>query len=271
MNERDILIEILKEISWERFRSRGYMPDAEGMKNRSEIQLSIRCTSEVYKRIVFDSSSYDKISDLKNLEHLSLQSNWITHLPDKIGLLTNLKTLDLSNNLLRRIPTSIGNLVNLERLDIRNNELIEVPDELFVLKKLTSLDLSNNILSSIPEDIGELSNLLELNLQNNLLTVLPENLGKLTKLKKLDLSYHHQPANLHLVDDQFYIPIPKGLSKIKDLWISYGAKGSSDKIMLIGLALMKSDVGRAKKIFKKVLELDPDNNKVRDLLLELKI
>ena len=56
----------------------------------------------------------DSITNLKQLEILTVWNNELYDLPSDIGRLTQLKGLDISSNNLSELPSSIVKLINLE-------------------------------------------------------------------------------------------------------------------------------------------------------------
>jgi internalin A len=111
----------------------------------------------------------------------------LTELPDSISQLTQLQYISLNSNRLTKLPDSIGKLTNLEALYLYDNQLADLPDSIGNLTQLQILDLSNNQLTELPDSIGLLTNLEELYLDGNQLVALPESLQNLTALKSLYL------------------------------------------------------------------------------------
>jgi len=147
----------------------------------------------------------------KDIKHLELSYNKLTHFPVEIGQLTRLTTLYLHHNKLTQVSVEIGQLTQLTILYLDYNKLINLPVEIGQLTQLITLNLSNNKLTllsveigqltqlttlylyknnltNLPVEIGQLTQLTTLYLQNNKLTHLPVEIGQLTQLTKLDLS-----------------------------------------------------------------------------------
>lgn len=79
----------------------------------------------------------NNICNLRSLECLSLEGNYITVLPKNIGNLKSLKSLCLSRNCLKHLPLSISDLKSLKRLDIAGNDLVDLPEQLANLPYLS--------------------------------------------------------------------------------------------------------------------------------------
>ncbi|ABW26990.1 COR domain-containing protein [Acaryochloris marina] len=129
----------------------------------------------------------DAISQLKNLQTLSLQGNQLTTIPDAISQLKNLQTLSLQRNQLTAIPDAISQLKNLQTLSLQGNQLTAIPDAIGQLVNLQTLDLHDNQLTTIPDTISQLVNLQELDLRNDQLTTIPDAISQLSNLQKLYL------------------------------------------------------------------------------------
>ena len=155
-----------------------------------------------------------EISQLKNLERLSITLSELKEIPDSIGELTKLTELDLhQNNNLRYIPSSIGKLTLLKKLNVGLNKIKSLPKSFKNLSSLEYLDLSSNLFITLPNDIGELTSLQTLDLRQNKLITIPDSIGNLHNLKVLDLS-HNEFENL---------PYTIGkLNSLEELNIIYG-------------------------------------------------
>eukprot|EP00948_MAST-09A_sp_MAST-9A-sp1_P003474 g3474.t1 len=174
------------------------------------------------------------VTDLKNLQVLSLSNNNLDHLPENIGDLVHLKELNLlknklvdlpdsicnlkdlvileiSNNRLRNLPERIGNLQKLPRLTVESNELCELPDSLCELK-CRALRLAHNHLQSLPEGICESKTLEQLCIDNNELQELPFDIGNVETLHTITACNNH----IHQIP-QSLITLPN----IKRLWLDW--------------------------------------------------
>lgn len=262
MGDQELLIELLNEIGWERFRSEK-RTDHSYYEGTSPILIRIKGMfgnedKLRYREISIGLQLTDQFSDrienlnIKQIFSLEFDANRIPHLPDIIGKFSNLKTLSTYNNYLRSLPDSIGNLVNLANISFAHNDLTEIPPSLFKLVKLKRLDLANNIFLELPEDIGYLTNLEELHLEHNLITSLPETLVKLKKLCYLGLSYH----NRYLQSNNCLEILE---AEKNDLWVHYFGPSSSAKYLLYVRVLInsvtESDLNIAKKILQNLKEI----------------
>ncbi|CAB4019511.1 leucine-rich repeat-containing 27-like isoform X1, partial [Paramuricea clavata] len=112
---------------------------------RSEtLDLGAKCIYEIPNEIL----------NLKHLESLHLESNYITELPEGFfEKLTNLKWLDLRNNRLTLLPASVGKHRSLRSLLLEGNSLTHLPCELGMTRSLCGLSLSGNPLEFPPPHI----------------------------------------------------------------------------------------------------------------------
>jgi Leucine-rich repeat (LRR) protein len=150
----------------------------------------------------FNTALPEDMSDLVDLEELTLYNNKLKKLPVNIGNLNKLTSLRLERNRLTEIPSSIGNLTSLIELRLEANELTILPTTIGGLTSLEKLSLSqssfNNKLTSLPAEIGDLANLKELYVENmnsyengvitHHLKSLPTTLNQLLNLEVLEAS-----------------------------------------------------------------------------------
>jgi internalin A len=132
----------------------------------------------------------ESLSQLTQLQWLSLLVNELTALPGWLGQLTQLQWLNLDSNRLTALPESLGQLTQLQWLNLSNNRLTALPESLGQLTQLDTLYLNNNRLTALPEWIGQLTQLEMLYISNNQLIALPESLDRLKQLQSLDLAYN---------------------------------------------------------------------------------
>jgi Leucine-rich repeat (LRR) protein len=150
------------------------------------------------------------ISELVNLNELSLYNNEFSNLPESITKFVNLEKLFLHHNKLSSLPESIGTLVKLETLTLDSNQLSSLPESICKLVNLKSLILHNNRLTVLPESIDKLINLQLLNLSNNNLVNLPESIGRLSKLRELNLNYNQLkiiPTSILNIKESLHIDV----------------------------------------------------------------
>jgi leucine-rich repeat protein SHOC2 len=124
---------------------------------------------------------------LDRYNHLYLDNNQISALPESIGSLSDLTGLFFRGNQLNTLPTSIGNLTNLTKIDLNYNEITALPDSIANLSNLIEINLCGNKLITLPNSIYNLSNLMWLDLWDNQLSFLSDNIINLSKLSGLNL------------------------------------------------------------------------------------
>lgn len=91
------------------------------------------------------------ITNLIDLEYLSLKNNQIEQLTDSITNLKKLKDLNLSNNKFREFPKILFKLTSLQELWMVGNDLVEIPNEIILMKSLTRFSFFGNKVKSFPE------------------------------------------------------------------------------------------------------------------------
>ncbi|KAK3589708.1 hypothetical protein CHS0354_021028 [Potamilus streckersoni] len=98
-----------------------------------------------------------ELLELTNLEHLYLEGNQLTSIPDDFfDRLPNLKWLDLRHNYLIRLPSVFtGRHQNLRNLLLEGNNLRTLPLELGMIKTLNGLNITNNPLEFPPARVIE--------------------------------------------------------------------------------------------------------------------
>lgn len=142
----------------------------------------------------------ESLSQLTQLQKLSLSNNQLTTLPEWLDQLTQLQILALSNNQLTTLPEWLGQLTQLQVLSIWNNQLTSLPEWIGKLSFLILIDAAGNQLAYLPDSIGNLTQLTELILGDstggNNLTDLPLSLARLDHLKGLGLDQN--PLNPEL-------------------------------------------------------------------------
>lgn len=167
----------------------------------------------------------DMFGALPKLDHLILQNNRLSKLPDFLP--PGLKKLALGNNLLRTFPETLLQLPHLEWLDLSENQLTQIPDDIKKLKNLRQLFLSHNQLQALPPELGRLQHLKILDLEGNRLKSLPS-FSQLKKLEQLNsgrnqisslpsgISGCEQLSELNLCCNQLK-KLPSGLFQLKFL------------------------------------------------------
>lgn len=137
----------------------------------------------------------NKISNLKKLQIIRANNNSLENLPQNIGLLSNLEEISVSFNNISSIPNSITNAANLKILNIDHNLLSDININWSKLSKLVILNISNNNISQIPASIGNIESLISLDISNNPISILPEEFFSLKKLSYIDVTNTNIPDN----------------------------------------------------------------------------
>jgi small GTP-binding protein len=130
-----------------------------------------------------------EIGDLTHLRSLRLSANRIEELPD--SLFENLKSLEilgLNGNFLSSLPQSISSLSSLKILKLNNNILNELPTVLRDLKSIVGMFIGSNRLDQLPEWLGDMEALEELSFAANPVDALPLSLKQLIWLRHLNIS-----------------------------------------------------------------------------------
>jgi len=109
------------------------------------------------------------ISKLTQLKDLSFDENSLTEIPEGVKLLYNLEFLDLAVNQIESLDLGPNDLPNLKFINLGNNNFNTFPMELSHLKKLRTILIWDNDIDEVPDDIKNM-NLSRLNLQGNNLT-----------------------------------------------------------------------------------------------------
>ena len=153
------------------------------------------------------------ITQLEQLEHLEVQSIYLTGIPQEVAQLKQLKTLifnycfknssidvlgemaslehiDLSNNGLQALPANFCDLPHLKTLKADHNNIWEVPEALLIHPTLEVLSLKNNDLNGIggtPKVPTGACALKELYLNQNTIMLLDNDFQYLTQLQRLEV------------------------------------------------------------------------------------
>jgi len=138
----------------------------------------------------------EDLGRLKELIILDIASVALQELPDCFTQLKKLQHLTLEANNLTEFPASIGSLASLTDLYLWNLPISELPAVICQLQALRYLWIKDNkkfrgSLRKLPDALGNLENLLDLQLNGNQIDMLPAGLGKLQKLKTLKLGVNN--------------------------------------------------------------------------------
>lgn len=141
-----------------------------------------------------------QMKNLINLKYSEFYCNFIESGLESLSQIKNLDTISLGMNHLNDLPPSIFKMEKLISLDLSNNKIYCSISEPFQ-QSLLSLDLSYN------KFFGALDFYLPTNLQllslsnNNLSGFIPQNINELKKLKYLNLSHNNFQGNIYLLPE----------------------------------------------------------------------
>lgn len=151
----------------------------------------------------------NRICNLKRLQILILDDNYLTKFPTEICNLEKLQIIRINSNQITELPTDFGIMSNIEELSVSHNKISFLPLSLSNAKSLRILNLDHNLLTTIVIDFSNLQELIILNLSHNNLKILPTSIGYLENLISLDISNNpiknlpnqiYQLKNLNYVD-----------------------------------------------------------------------
>lgn len=116
--------------------------------------------------------------------NVDASNNRIVALPPSVSQLVNLQRLTLSSNLITSLPAELCECVALRVLVLDRNFIASFPSnfQLAKLTRLQTLSLAHNKLTAIPPDVGSLVSLTKLGVAGNQLAALPVELGSCSKL-----------------------------------------------------------------------------------------
>ncbi len=144
----------------------------------------------------------DVLSDLDNLQWISIKDNNISFISKEIWSFKHLESIDLAFNQITHFPIINRKNKTLCHLNIDNNDIEIIPPEIKRIINLEYLGLSNNKVNIMPEEIGQLKRLKGLNLANNQLESLPSAILNNRNIASLDLSFNKLVS---LPDSMFYL------------------------------------------------------------------
>lgn len=139
---------------------------------------------------------FDIISELKELEHLSLNQQGFDFIPDSIGALKKLKYLSIYGNDIKDLPQSILNLRKLKTLSVSECKFDTLPEEIFKLDSLEELYLSKLPTTKFPKEIIQLKNLKKLDIKRNNFSEIPKEILELKNLEHLDIITSNNITNV---------------------------------------------------------------------------
>lgn len=84
----------------------------------------IKTTTQGYMLMLYNEEEFPiEVTELTELNQLTIQNGSITSIPKEIAALENLKRLNLSKNQLTSLPEEIGELKNLKSLNLKGNNI----------------------------------------------------------------------------------------------------------------------------------------------------
>ncbi|XP_031556682.1 malignant fibrous histiocytoma-amplified sequence 1 homolog isoform X2 [Actinia tenebrosa] len=121
----------------------------------------------------------EQLFDLPRLKDLYLIECKLDHLPPKIGNLRQLEGIRLNDNFLEEFPDEVFNLIHLKKLSANNNRISKLSPKVIQLQELRVLLLKENNLKYLPEEISKILSLQVVNVFDNKLTCLPETITEM--------------------------------------------------------------------------------------------
>lgn len=145
--------------------TRMYYSLDEALANPNNVyMLNIDITDPEQKKMIDLPQS---LSNLHNLQLLSLRRHQLDSLNNAILELKNLEVLKLDGNKFKDFPVIICKISKLKVLTLKLNQIDSLPNEISALKNLKVLNLANNNFKKLPPAICTLEKLEVLNLANN--------------------------------------------------------------------------------------------------------
>src|ERR1700761_9723187 len=119
-----------------------------GAQVYTDFKIAIKDEQSVYKLNLsyqpVDLKLWPKISKLKNLQALQLQSVSVSQWPDDFSSLVNLVYLGSYNNEFTVFPKDLKNLGGLMYLEFYNSKIDSIPKEIAYLQRLKTFKFSGN-------------------------------------------------------------------------------------------------------------------------------
>jgi len=219
-----------------------------GAQVYTDFKAAIKDEQAVYKLNLsyqaVDIKLWPKISKLKNLQALQLQSIEVNQWPDDFSALTNLVYLGSYNNKFTFLPKDFKNLGGLMYLEIYNSKIDSIPQEIAYLQRLKTFKFSGNsdtlrlpnslkylksindiifesvILDSLPKQLFNIPGLKTLVMANCGVYAMPDTLDKATNLEVLVLDFNKLsavPRSIYMCKKLFVLSLRKNnITKIPD-------------------------------------------------------
>ena len=158
-------------------------------------------------------------SNLFNLVYLASFNNEFTSFPPDFKKLGSLMYLQFHGSKIDSIPQDIAYLQRLKTFKFSgNSDTLKLPKSLKYLKSLNELNLESVILDSLPKTLFSISSLKTLILVNCGIYAMPEKLDKLSNIEILALDYNKLST------------LPRDIYKCKNLYILSLRKNNLTKI-----------------------------------------
>ena len=142
----------------------------------------------------------ERLTELKQLQILILDSNEITEIPPSIQEYKDLLVFSIAYNKLTTVPSELGQLNELVYLYLDHNQIHSFSDQPFYLDNIYKLHLENNNLTAIPDEILNMNSLGTLSLYENNIKEIPKTIEKLYNLESFSIS--NNP--IHSLPDGFF-------------------------------------------------------------------
>lgn len=206
----------------------------------TDLKEALRDEKQVYKLDMsykpVDPKLWPKITQLKNLQALNLQSasvsdwppdftslynlvylgsynNEFTRFPDKFGALSNLMYLEFVNSRIDSVPADIAYLKKLKTFKFSSlGDTLRLPNTLKYMKSLSEVIIESAPIDSMPRAIFEVPSLKTLVLANCSIQALPDTLDNQRNLEVLVLDFNKVqtlPRQIYKCDKLFYLSLKK--------------------------------------------------------------
>lgn len=129
-----------------------------------------------------------KIFQISNLVYLELYCCDLTELSyEGISNLKNIETLSLEGSMVNKIDKHIFTLENLKNFSVMHTSIKEIPEDLCSLKKLRYIGLNGTKIKEVPKAIAKIEGLTDLYLGQTDICEFPIEMKNLKKLERLAL------------------------------------------------------------------------------------
>lgn len=160
-------------------------------------------------------------TSLYNLVYLASYNNEFTHFPDKMGALSNLMYLEIINSRIDSIPAEIGYLKRLKTFKFSSkDDTLKLPKSLKYMKSLTEFIVESAIMDSMPGPVFRVPSLKTLVLANCRIQAMPEWMDKMSNLEVLVLDFNKLkavPRDIYKCNKLFYLSLKNNnISRIPD-------------------------------------------------------